>query len=299
MKKYILIFCILTIFGCETVIDIDVANNDRVLVMNSIINPDSLFRVDVSETTGILNPETSIRGRDDAKISVFEGDDFIQELTYDPEKFYYLTEDFKPKQNTNYRIEIEVDDHETVVTTTTLPALPPGIKSFNVDSSFEDGFKGFDFDLTFDDPAEENYYEVKVYGYFYNREFDPDTNTYEIVDSTLVDFYLSTDDQVVEEYFDYNRIIFNDKLFNGKEYTISLRPSFSVSDNLGDNFGQLLVDFRQLNEDYFEYERTTALQRWVDDDPFAEPVPVYNNIENGYGIFGGYSQKSVSINWKD
>jgi len=24
-------------------------------------------------------------------------------------------------------------------------------------------------------------------------------------------------------------------------------------------------------------------------DPFAEPVQVYNNIENGFGIFAGYA----------
>ncbi len=299
MKKYILIICLITTFGCETIIEVDVENNNKVLVLNSIINTDSTFRVDVSETVGILRPTESIQGVDDATISLYEEDNFIEELIFDAERFYYVTEDFKPKSNTNYRIELEANSFEKVVANTSIPSLPPEIKKFTVDSSFENGFKSFEFDLTFKDPNQENFYEVKIFAYFYNREFDPDTDTYKIVDSTLFDLNISTNDQSVEEYFDYDKIIFNDKLFNGKEFSIRFQSSIGFSDNLSDNIGQIVVEFRHINEDYFEYERTTGLQRWVDDDPFAEPVPVYNNIENGYGIFGGFTNRYLSVNWKD
>ena len=30
-------------------------------------------------------------------------------------------------------------------------------------------------------------------------------------------------------------------------------------------------------------------------DPFSEAVPVYNNVENGFGIFAGYSADSVVL----
>lgn len=45
---------------------------------------------------------------------------------------------------------------------------------------------------------------------------------------------------------------------------------------------------KKVSEAYFLYKETYALQQSVDGDPFAEPVTVFNNIENGYGIFAGY-----------
>lgn len=39
----------------------------------------------------------------------------------------------------------------------------------------------------------------------------------------------------------------------------------------------------------FEYRKRMALQSDNRDDPFAEPIPITNNINNGYGIFGGFN----------
>lgn len=39
----------------------------------------------------------------------------------------------------------------------------------------------------------------------------------------------------------------------------------------------------------FEYRKRMALQSDNNDDPFAEPIPITNNINNGYGIFGGFN----------
>ena len=44
------------------------------------------------------------------------------------------------------------------------------------------------------------------------------------------------------------------------------------------------------SEDYFRYKRTYSLQEESSGDPFAQPVNVYNNIENGFGIVAGYSE---------
>ncbi|MFP4340863.1 MAG: DUF4249 family protein [Cyclobacteriaceae bacterium] len=41
--------------------------------------------------------------------------------------------------------------------------------------------------------------------------------------------------------------------------------------------------------------QSTGLQLDTDGNPFAEPVPVYNNIMGGYGIFAGFSQDFTTI----
>lgn len=41
---------------------------------------------------------------------------------------------------------------------------------------------------------------------------------------------------------------------------------------------------RKVSHSYYQYKETKHLQDKLSGDPFAEPVPVYNNIENGVGI---------------
>jgi hypothetical protein len=45
----------------------------------------------------------------------------------------------------------------------------------------------------------------------------------------------------------------------------------------------------------FEYLRRSALQVDNQDDPFAQPTPVSNNIDDGFGIFGGISVQKLKI----
>jgi hypothetical protein len=45
----------------------------------------------------------------------------------------------------------------------------------------------------------------------------------------------------------------------------------------------------------YEYIRRSALQVQNQDDPFAQPAPVSNNIINGFGVFGGLSLQTVWV----
>jgi hypothetical protein len=40
---------------------------------------------------------------------------------------------------------------------------------------------------------------------------------------------------------------------------------------------------------YYRYVNSLELYNESDGNPFAEPVQLYNNISNGYGIFAGAS----------
>ncbi|MFT6867249.1 MAG: hypothetical protein ACJA08_002089 [Cyclobacteriaceae bacterium] len=57
----------------------------------------------------------------------------------------------------------------------------------------------------------------------------------------------------------------------------------------------IIYDFhiKKVSEEYYKYEQTSQLQFDIGGDPFSQPVPVFNNIENGFGIFAGYNGNSV------
>ena len=52
---------------------------------------------------------------------------------------------------------------------------------------------------------------------------------------------------------------------------------------------------KNVSFEYYEYFRTGMKQLEVIEDPFAEPVRIYSNIEGGKGIFAGYNEQVFEV----
>ncbi|HJW28791.1 MAG TPA: DUF4249 family protein, partial [Saprospiraceae bacterium] len=73
--------------------------------------------------------------------------------------------------------------------------------------------------------------------------------------------------------------------------------TFNFVDWAQDNFGlnRVYVELRTITEAYYKYQSSLARQVIVRQDPFAEPVFIYNNIDGGYGNFSGFSSSISSF----
>ena len=49
--------------------------------------------------------------------------------------------------------------------------------------------------------------------------------------------------------------------------------------------GEIYFVLKNISKSYYDFQSTYGLQDWNDGDPFAQPVQVFSNIENGIGIF--------------
>lgn len=64
------------------------------------------------------------------------------------------------------------------------------------------------------------------------------------------------------------------------------------------------IGLSSISKDLYDFEKTSEQNQYLQNDPFAEPVSVFSNIENGLGIFGVkrtqhfefYSQDSINTN---
>lgn len=137
---------------------------------------------------------------------------------------------------------------------------------------------------------------------------------------------IQSDDPVIDNPFGggLGELYFKDVSFNGQEYALKLYMSqafrvtnaryldsfvpfkplttpyaFDVYDEEGNLIYpkgsiiypyQLSVVLRTVTEEYYQYIYTRDLQASVEDNPFAQPVQIYDNIDGGLGIFAGYSQ---------
>src|SRR3972149_3677368 len=105
-----LTYYLLIVFTVQSCIyrefDVDIPEIGNKMVINSIINPDSLFKINLSKTYSSLETDyLQFIFLDSAKVSIYENDRLIEDLIYTGEGVYTSTY-LKPKELFNYKIEI-------------------------------------------------------------------------------------------------------------------------------------------------------------------------------------------------
>lgn len=290
------------LISCETVVDIDLPDNSDKIVVNAVINPDSLILVEVVSTISAVSTNYEYNPIDNATVQIYRDNELIEILPHRKVGFYESAS-HKAVPGATYRIEVESPGYQGVSAVMTMPnilnsGLTVQLDTTNQISNFEaGGEKRYDLEIEFNDPPGENYYQLiplvtEQYEY-YNSETD------EIETFTQISQYggfWNTDDPLIEEDQDYdNSFVFKDVSFEGKTKKMVLKGGLYNANNV---YSITLV-MRNISKSFYDYQRSKSLQFWNDGDPFAEPVPVFNNIENGYGIFAGYTEERIEIKVKN
>lgn len=291
----------LLFLSCELVVDVDIPKGERALVLNCTYNSrDSTWSARVSSDRYILD-DSPFTYFEDAIVEIREeGSDEVLTLQYtEPEDGlstqiprYILKR--PARLNTRYTIEARKDGFAPVRSSMHIPE-PVAIQEVKFDTVKTDfwGPEEIWVSLTFSDPPGSHYYGVQAFA-------ETPKESVSTVDTTIIlsthenPLWLDTDDPIVDEFNREEHIlIFNDKAFENKEYTFV----FTMRQHYDDNILAVKIVLLSLNQEYYKYNTTLNLQHWNDGNPFAEPVNVYNNIENGFGIFAGYSSDEVEYKY--
>jgi len=179
-----------------------------------------------------------------------------------------------------YTLEVISDELGTAKASQTVPRIP-----VITDISYKEKFYIEKYDtldqLEFKivDPGnEENFY-------FFN--FRPTTYTIK-----KYHLYLSTqtDDPIIKSTYrdTENGFIISDKTFDGEKRNITMKLGYYLnSPSTGENvsFDTILINIKGLSKDYYNFLISKIQYDQSGENPFAEPVNIYSNIENGYGLF--------------
>ncbi len=180
-----------------------------------------------------------------------------------------------------YTLEVTSDELGTATAEQIVPQKPV-ISNFqyteNATSEFGDTRDKLDFDIV-DPSGYRNYY-------FFTVEATP-----HIKDSIGLSFYISTDDPVAQKVVLRNKsgILISDKTFDGKKRKLSLkiepdRRYWSSGQEIK-LYDTIIVGIKGISKDYYNFLISKIQYNQSNDNPFAEPVNIYSNIENGYGLF--------------
>lgn len=287
---------------CQTVVELDLPEKPASLVVNGFFNPDSVFSVSVSKSQYILDnaPITKINN---AVVSVFDGDVFLEQLSFYSDGNYFSSQNIKPQAGKKYKLTVSASGFNQAEAT---DAAPAGTEITGVDTGnfFFENEKYFEVKIRFrDNPAENNFYHLQLFGSF--RFFIFDSTGQQVIDTISYNepTEFQSRDLIFDDknWFDNSGAMFSDELFATKgEYQLSVylyAYSYSPDTAMGSySFDELEVSLKSVSRDYYRYVVSYQKYKESNGNPFAEPVQVFNNVSNGFGIFAGYSGTRYTIN---
>jgi hypothetical protein len=323
INSILLIFAFLSVvlISCQTDIDFSGTETSTLLVVNSIITPDSIIKVQVSESKFFLDNDSKFNDVLNAIVKIWVNDIEQPVLKHVGNGLYVSS--YIPKAGDIIRITAKNDKYAEVKSTTEVLAAIPVL---SVDTSYKvtDKYPIFsyygDYGSTADtigynyniemkmklhikDPKEtDNYYRLllKTVEYYDNGMSSMNVNYFNSDDPV----FGSTSEEGIfggDSYSIYS--VFSDALFNGKDYNLRISTNyFSYYTTVNDppktedpdvNTSkivkkELLFELQSISKSYYLYLKSREASSNVMEF-FSEPVQIYNNIEGGIGIFGNYN----------
>lgn len=278
MRYLFYIIIVVVSASCNKQIPFDDPGAEPKLVVISLIEPNDSIAAYVSRSASILRPG-DVEKLNDVAVSLYENGTLVGDLEVDEADVYSL--DFQPTAGNQYEIRVEDDELESITSETTIPS-PVSVSNITVEeveSLENDTFFRIAFDL--DDPEEKNFYILYVVQV--NTDGTKDNIAFE---STEPYFLGGSQDN----YF-WSGAEFRDDAFNGQKQRIEVDLDwFNPSQDLTYNI--LLIT---ASEEHFLYQLSYRAYQETNGDPFAQPVQIYSNVENGLGIFAGHNKTFTDI----
>jgi hypothetical protein len=303
MKKIIILelITILILSACEKVIEVDVPRKDSKLVVSSWLNKDKVIEVKVTKSFHILeSPNNGSQGPDvfivkNATPVIYENNISIDTLVYDAQsRSYKSLKNSKIRDGYTYSIKVSAAGFAEVTAQTIVPvqSVIAGLTHVKHARTNSEGEEMDDVIIKLDDPAGKNYYLVRIFP----ASYGPTNPEYPIncVSTTDKDLEVVGEDgdPIENDCLDGNYLLMKDVNFEGRQKQLRISASsfqFETRVNPGQQVARPYVKVFQITEDYFRYLKSYSAYQNSDDNPFAEPVNVYTNIVNGYGIFSAHT----------
>lgn len=268
----------LGVTSCETIIDYDLPREDQKLTMDTKLLAGDSISVFIGTTMYPLD-NGSPGAPTNATVKIYENGQYLADLTLRDNFFqggvpYVYSSSEYIKSGNSYKIEASLEGYETI------HAEQFVREAVRIDETYFDASRQ-ELTFTFNDPeTKDDHYLITIYEAEYSYRYSYSTRDI-AVDFFDQDYFV---DPFGEEEKYGQRGYMSDQYFNGQKKTVTLQiPSFY--DDEFDDY-RYYVELWRITADLYEHERTKSAA-FLSENPFAEPVQIYSNVANGYGIVGG------------
>ena len=210
MKRLLPALLILSLMGCELIVDVEVPFEGKQVTVNSLFNPDSLWSAQLNLNRGVLD-QGPFEEINDAQVIIYEGDDAIDTLT-NVGHGHFRSDKEKPVPGKTYMLSVNAPGYGELRATSAIPFACPVTHA----EAYEPGTNGNTMiKVTLrDDGNATNYYEL--YAGLENEYYNYNNGQIEYRRGRIP---LSAKDPSIPREDDRpsNSILFNDVRFNGRE----------------------------------------------------------------------------------
>lgn len=305
--KFFQLLCLLLLINaCTKELPFPDADDNPLLVVNSLFNPDTIFQLHLSESCHIQKIDCTLKNIEDAQVNLKDANGtLLTSLIYEGNGIYSPS-NFSIDNNTTYQLEI---NHSTLgqKPLTAQSKVPKDFTCNFIDKeeTVVNGAVVWAFEVEIvDNPDEENYYILE--GYFDILDGEHDEGALNEVNGYIEPHFghfsndINAENNSLTSGFDYityplRNVYLPDKNFNGQTY----RTQFGVKDwdLLFGGFEEVNahVFVKSVSKEMYEYLKSLELNALSQGNIFSEPVQVYSNLNNDIGIFAGYTQKTFII----
>ncbi len=275
--------------SCAGDIDVDYSHVFKRLAIQSRLVPDEPFTIHISSSV-LPTDHGGFPVPQDLAVSLIDVTNGSV-ITLERQENVYVSPQALPQAGHQYKLFLVAPGYPAVEALTAIPqpvaVLSGAIENLRyVPSEITDHKMNLTYELRLDfEPHDWQYLHLRFlqttalnvgtidtpvfeeYAYFIEPEFNDQRGFYEHHETgVLIDLHQAGGPSVM--YFSFN--------------------DFTVGD--AEELGDLYIEVRTVMPDYHHYFVSLARQLISRDDPFAEPIPVYNNIQGGIGNFSAFNR---------
>lgn len=273
--------------------DLNVSESGDELVLTSLITPDAAVEASVAISHSLYS-DSQISYPEQAEIELMgtglQGSNLRFTYKSSSNRYILRNQQFRPSVGGEYQIRAYVPGSEvdTILATTTIPSkikIANAVYSNQETEVVNDAYDYF-LDLSIEIEESEVLNSWLQIIPTYKTNISDDNQRFEIID--IVDNKNAVNELYLEEgvFVDMTKMSGN---------TINIRVSTLIPVKPGALIKTLHFETRSVTKDYFQFHKKRALQGEVSDQPFLLPITDFTNVENGLGVFAGYTTSSHKI----
>ncbi len=316
MTRNVLILFTLVFFlcSCESVVRLDDEYYEPQISVSGTFTSDDIscngranfFEVNLAESRPIT-AEDNFKIISDASVGLYHNKDLLEKLIFDSEKGVYKSLTTVAEEGMSYFLKINHPRFGSVVANSFVPeptpihsvqiSNPTGTPSNIIENV---SIQKLSAEIEIEDPLDKNYYHLLFYVDIKNiAEQNPNQNSL----NNICDFYFVNFDlegsNYAEATINTNSLelygaYFTDDHFKSFPAKISFSLQFLLQEGL-QKAENMAVELRTVSKEYYDFHVSAIRNANTGANPFFnEPASVGSNIQNGTGIFAGYSvQRSI------
>lgn len=334
-NKIIIIIAIASIlFSCRKVLNIDLKDNEKKIVMQSILMPDSIVKVNLSKSLGLLEDFDTIIFLNNAEVKIYEDNVLVENLKYNGFGDYIGTKQLN--KNKTYKILAQHPDFKEQAWAEVDFVEQVPINNLSYQAEFQDItqplydtmgnyikdttykiISALIIKITIDDPKDiDNFFLLSItqplpITTFNEQTLKEDTVGYyeEPVSFTIKG--IETDPEqntglsntniiILPTIYLSNKIngkVFSDLWFKNSTYTINAKISvyFDYNKKINDRRFTYQINLYSTPKDVFLFATSLSNYFSAQGSPFSEPVNVYSNVKGGFGFVSSINVSQNSI----